>query len=37
MVRRPDGGYAPAEKMAGDIITSQSAEISQTNELLGEN
>ncbi|GHD07525.1 lipoprotein [Streptomyces violarus] len=30
-----DGAYAPAKKMAGDIITSQTAEISQMNKLLG--
>ncbi len=30
-----DGAYAPAKKMAKDIITSQTAEISQMNELLG--
>jgi uncharacterized protein (DUF305 family) len=30
-----DGAYAPAQKMAGQIITSQSAEIEQMNKLLG--
>ncbi len=30
-----EGAYAPAKKMAGDIITSQTAEISQMNKLLG--
>ncbi len=30
-----DGAYAPAKKMAGQIITSQSAEIEQMNKLLG--
>ncbi|MFZ4186252.1 DUF305 domain-containing protein [Streptomyces pseudogriseolus] len=30
-----DGAYAPAKKMAGEIITSQSAEIEQMNHLLG--
>ncbi|MEV8597272.1 DUF305 domain-containing protein [Streptomyces sp. NPDC052013] len=32
-----DGAYAPAKKMAGQIITSQSAEIEQMNKLLGRN
>ncbi|MEU0738487.1 DUF305 domain-containing protein [Streptomyces sp. NPDC006134] len=32
-----DGAYAPAKKMAAEIITSQSAEIEQMNRLLGEN
>ncbi|MEU9353595.1 DUF305 domain-containing protein [Streptomyces griseoloalbus] len=30
-----DGAYAPAKKMAGQIISSQSAEIEQMNKLLG--
>ncbi|MGA5184798.1 DUF305 domain-containing protein [Streptomyces pseudogriseolus] len=30
-----DGAYAPAKKMAGQIITSQSAEIERMNKLLG--
>jgi uncharacterized protein (DUF305 family) len=30
-----DGAHAPARKMAGEIITSQSAEIEQMNKLLG--
>jgi uncharacterized protein (DUF305 family) len=30
-----DSAYAPAKKMAGQIITSQSAEIEQMNKLLG--
>lgn len=30
-----DGAYGPAEKMAGEIIDSQSAEIEKMNELLG--
>lgn len=30
-----DGAYAPATKMAGGIIASQSAEIGQMNKLLG--
>ncbi|MCG8966277.1 DUF305 domain-containing protein [Streptomyces sp. CL12-4] len=30
-----DGAYEPATKMAGEIITSQSAEIEQMNKLLG--
>jgi uncharacterized protein (DUF305 family) len=30
-----DGAYAPAKRMAGDIITSQTAEITQMNKLLG--
>ncbi|GAA2284788.1 hypothetical protein GCM10010415_63440 [Streptomyces atrovirens] len=33
---RSDGAHGPAKKMAGEIITSQSAEIEQMNELLGE-
>jgi uncharacterized protein (DUF305 family) len=32
-----DGAYAPAKEMAGQIITSQSAEIEQMNNLLGKN
>lgn len=32
-----DGSYAPAKKMAGQIISSQTAEIDQMNELLGNN
>ncbi|MEU2180328.1 DUF305 domain-containing protein [Streptomyces thermolilacinus] len=32
-----DGAYAPAKEMAGQIITSQSAEIEQMNKLLGKN
>ncbi|MFJ8147778.1 DUF305 domain-containing protein [Streptomyces sp. NPDC096048] len=32
-----DGAYGPATKMAGEIITSQSAEIEQMTRLLGEN
>ncbi|MFC8392881.1 DUF305 domain-containing protein [Streptomyces sp. NPDC057238] len=31
-----DGAHAPAKKTAGEIITSQSAEIEQMNKLLGE-
>ncbi|KES07924.1 copper resistance protein [Streptomyces toyocaensis] len=34
---RADGAHGPAKKMAGDIITSQSAEIEQMNKLLGKN
>ncbi|MEV5654489.1 DUF305 domain-containing protein [Streptomyces sp. NPDC052291] len=30
-----DGAYAPARRMAGQIIASQSAEIEQMNQLLG--
>jgi uncharacterized protein (DUF305 family) len=30
-----DGAYAPAKKMAAEIISSQSAEIEQMNKLLG--
>ena len=30
-----DGAHGPAKKMAGEIITSQSAEIEQMNQLLG--
>ncbi|MFH9015364.1 DUF305 domain-containing protein [Streptomyces sp. NPDC017943] len=30
-----DGAYGPAKKMAGQIITSQSAEIERMNKLLG--
>ncbi|WP_369177716.1 DUF305 domain-containing protein [Streptomyces mutabilis] len=30
-----DGAHAPAKKMAGEIITSQSAEIERMNRLLG--
>lgn len=30
-----DGAYGPATRMAGEIITSQSAEIEQMNKLLG--
>jgi uncharacterized protein (DUF305 family) len=32
-----DGAYQPAKEMAGGIITSQSAEITQMNKLLGKN
>ncbi|MET9420603.1 DUF305 domain-containing protein [Streptomyces sp. NPDC006540] len=32
-----DGSYQPAKDMAGDIVTSQSAEITRMNELLGKN
>ncbi|MFF9221088.1 DUF305 domain-containing protein [Streptomyces viridosporus] len=32
-----DGAYAPAKKMATEIIASQSAEIEQMNKLLGNN
>lgn len=32
-----DGAYAPAKKMAAEIIASQSAEIEQMNKLLGDN
>ncbi|MEU0672589.1 DUF305 domain-containing protein [Streptomyces sp. NPDC006172] len=32
-----DGAYEPAEKMAGGIITSQTAEITRMKELLGRN
>ncbi|MFE2459508.1 DUF305 domain-containing protein [Streptomyces sp. NPDC059402] len=32
---RADGAYGPATRMAGEIISSQSAEIEQMNELLG--
>jgi uncharacterized protein (DUF305 family) len=32
---KADGSYEPAKKMADAIITSQTAEISQMNELLG--
>ncbi|MEU1892348.1 DUF305 domain-containing protein [Streptomyces pristinaespiralis] len=32
-----DGSYRPAKDMAGDIVTSQSAEITRMNELLGKN
>ncbi|MET9503595.1 DUF305 domain-containing protein [Streptomyces sp. NPDC006622] len=32
-----DGSYAPAKKMAGDIITSQTAEITRMSTLLGKN
>ncbi|KFG71720.1 DUF305 domain-containing protein [Streptomyces mutabilis] len=32
-----DGAYAPAKKMAEAIVASQSAEITQMNELLGKN
>ncbi len=34
---RSDGAYKPAKDMAGDIVTSQSAEITRMNELLGDN
>ncbi|WP_093802586.1 DUF305 domain-containing protein [Streptomyces sp. Wb2n-11] len=34
---RSDGAYKPARDMAGDIVTSQSAEIARMNELLGDN
>jgi uncharacterized protein (DUF305 family) len=30
-----DGAHGPATRMAGEIITSQSAEIEQMNKLLG--
>ncbi|MFF3501487.1 DUF305 domain-containing protein [Streptomyces sp. NPDC003247] len=30
-----DGSYAPAQKMAGQIVSSQTAEIQQMNELFG--
>jgi uncharacterized protein (DUF305 family) len=32
-----EGSYGPAKDMAGDIITSQSAEITRMNEMLGKN
>ncbi|OEJ28086.1 DUF305 domain-containing protein [Streptomyces agglomeratus] len=32
---RSDGVYGPAKDMAGDIVTSQSAEIARMNKLLG--
>ncbi|WP_329387655.1 DUF305 domain-containing protein [Streptomyces sp. NBC_01716] len=32
-----DGAYEPAQKMAGEIITSQTAEITRMNKLLGKN
>ncbi|GGT24085.1 lipoprotein [Streptomyces kurssanovii] len=32
-----DGSYRAAKDMAGDIVTSQSAEITRMNELLGKN
>lgn len=32
-----DGAYKPAKKMAGAIITSQTAEITRMNKLLGKN
>ncbi|CAL9540262.1 hypothetical protein SUDANB58_04233 [Streptomyces sp. enrichment culture] len=32
-----DGAYAPAKEMAGQIVTSQSAEIERMNKLLGKN
>ncbi|KOV71840.1 copper resistance protein [Streptomyces sp. AS58] len=32
-----DGAYAPAQEMAAQIVTSQSAEIEQMNKLLGQN
>ncbi|MFF3342583.1 DUF305 domain-containing protein [Streptomyces flavidovirens] len=32
-----DGAYRPAKDMAGDIVTSQSAEITRMKKLLGEN
>ncbi|MER6612184.1 DUF305 domain-containing protein [Streptomyces xantholiticus] len=32
-----DGAYEPAKKMAGAIITSQTAEITRMNKLLGKN
>ncbi|MFD7446457.1 DUF305 domain-containing protein [Streptomyces sp. NPDC059909] len=32
-----EGAYEPAKKMAGEIITSQTAEITQMNKLLGAN
>lgn len=34
---RADGSYAPAKKMAGQISSSQTAEIDRMNELLGKN
>ncbi|WP_203186069.1 DUF305 domain-containing protein [Streptomyces pratensis] len=34
---KADGSYEPAKKMADTIITSQTAEITQMNELLGKN
>ncbi|ALO08165.1 DUF305 domain-containing protein [Streptomyces sp. CS149] len=34
---KADGSYEPAKKMADAIITSQTAEITQMNELLGKN
>ncbi|MCX5417644.1 DUF305 domain-containing protein [Streptomyces sp. NBC_00059] len=34
---KADGSYEPAKKMAEAIITSQTAEITQMNELLGKN
>ncbi|GGW04610.1 MULTISPECIES: DUF305 domain-containing protein [Streptomyces] len=34
---KADGSYEPAKKMADAIITSQTAEITQMNELLGRN
>lgn len=34
---RADGSYAPAKKMAGQIISSQTAEIDRMSELLGKN
>ncbi|MFD3483943.1 DUF305 domain-containing protein [Streptomyces sp. NPDC058665] len=34
---RADGAYDPAQKMAGEIITSQTAEITEMNKLLGKN
>ncbi|MFF0541057.1 DUF305 domain-containing protein [Streptomyces coelicoflavus] len=32
-----DGAYEPAKRMAGTIVTSQTAEITQMNKLLGRN
>ncbi|GGX16981.1 hypothetical protein GCM10010353_35220 [Streptomyces chryseus] len=34
---RSDGAHRPAKDMAGDIVTSQSAEIRRMNALLGAN
>ncbi|MGW1032225.1 DUF305 domain-containing protein [Streptomyces antibioticus] len=35
-VEQADGAYAPAKAMAGDIITSQTAEITRMSALLGQ-
>ncbi|SMF57633.1 DUF305 domain-containing protein [Streptomyces sp. Amel2xC10] len=35
-VEQADGAYAPAKAMAGDIIASQTAEITRMNDLLGQ-